>query len=417
MLITTQGPFAGLLLADYGATVLRVDRPARNAHSRSASPNDGPAPTGDGLVRHKRSVCLSLKSESGITLFKSLIPYVDVVIDPFRPGVLERLGLGPEEVLMKLNPRLIIGRMTGYRREGKYAHMAGHDINYLAVSGALAMLGRKDQAPYPPGNILGDFAGGGHVLFSGILLALIQRHTTGKGQVVEANMVDGAAYLATFPRLSTKTPAWDGPRGTNQLDGGAPYYNVYETKDGKYMTVGALEPQFFAELLQGLGLTEEDLPGDHNRYDKQNWPELTDQFAKIFKSKSRKDWERIFDGTDACVAPILEQHELEAAGYQQRPMVTLKDSPGLAIARRGGDGSQSRGEGFMVDGGQNFQRRAEEGQGTGVEGQGWATKGMRPGHLGEKTLTQWTGWRRGVDYVVVEDDGALGWRGAEKGRL
>jgi alpha-methylacyl-CoA racemase len=178
-----------------------------------------------------------MKSPSGIALIKSLLQHVDVVIDPFRPGVLEKLGLGPEEVMLQINPRLIIARMTGFRRDGKYSAMAGHDINYIAVSGVLGMLGRQGEKPYPPGNIVGDFAGGGAMCFLGILLALISREKSGRGQVVEANMVDGSAYLATMPRLSMKRANWCQPRGTNMLDGGAPFYDTYETRDGKYMAV------------------------------------------------------------------------------------------------------------------------------------------------------------------------------------
>jgi alpha-methylacyl-CoA racemase len=181
---------------------------------------------------------VNLKSASGIALIKGLIPHVDVVIDPFRPGVLEKLGLGPEDVLMKLNPKLVVGRMTGFRRDGKYSMMAGHDINYIAVSGVLSLFGRKDEKPYPPGNVVGDFAGGGAMCFLGILLALFAREKNGgKGQVVEANMVDGSAVLATMPRMGQKLPIWNGPRGTNTLDGGCPYYDTYETMDGKYMAV------------------------------------------------------------------------------------------------------------------------------------------------------------------------------------
>lgn len=189
------------------------------------------------MTRHKASICVDLKSAAGIELIKSLIDTVDIVIDPFRPGVLEKCGLGPEQVLLRMNPRLIVARMTGFRRDGKYKNMAGHDINYIAVSGILSMLGRKGDKPYPPANILGDFAGGGMVCFVGILMALLQKHHTGLGQVVEANMVDGSAYLGTFPRLHSKTPMWDRPRGENMLDGGSPYYDTYETKDGKYMAV------------------------------------------------------------------------------------------------------------------------------------------------------------------------------------
>jgi len=214
-----------MLLADYGATVLRIDR--------------APAvPTNDQLTRRKTSICVNMKSPSGLALIKKLIPNVDVVIDPFRPGVLEKAGLGPEEVLLKLNPRLVVGRMTGFRRDGKYSQMAGHDINYIAVSGVLSLFGRKGKKPYPPGNVMGDFAGGGAMCFLGILLALLGRERNGgRGQVVEANIVDGSAILATMPRLGMKIPIWSGERGTNLLDGGSPYYDTYETKDGKYMAV------------------------------------------------------------------------------------------------------------------------------------------------------------------------------------
>jgi alpha-methylacyl-CoA racemase len=214
-----------MLLADYGATVLRIDR--------------APAiPTNDQLTRRKTSICVNMKLPSGLALIKKLIPKVDVVIDPFRPGVLEKAGLGPEEVLLKLNPRLVVGRMTGFRRDGKYSRMAGHDINYIAVSGVLSLFGRKGEKPYPPGNVIGDFAGGGAMCFLGILLALLGRERNGgRGQVVEANMVDGSAILATMPRLGMKIPIWSGERGTNLLDGGSPYYDTYETKDGKYMAV------------------------------------------------------------------------------------------------------------------------------------------------------------------------------------
>lgn len=224
--VQITGPFAGLLLADYGATVLRLDRSTTTPH-----------PTSDQLTRRKTSICVNIKSPGGISLIKKLLRTVDVVIDPFRPGVLEKAGLSPEDVMLKLNPRLIVARMTGFRRDGKYKDMAGHDINYIAVSGVLSMFGRAGEKPYPPGNVVGDFAGGGAMCFLGILLALLARERSGFGQVVEANMVDGSAMLATMPRLGTKTDVWSGPRGTNLLDGGAPYYDTYETKDGKYMAV------------------------------------------------------------------------------------------------------------------------------------------------------------------------------------
>lgn len=215
-----------MLCADWGASVLRVDRPTP----------PGILGSKDLLARRKSSVQVNLKSPEGIAVIKDLVQKVDVVIDPFRPGVLERHGLGPKELLAH-NSRLIIARMTGFRRDGKYRSMAGHDINYIAVSGVLSMLGAHNATPSPPMNLLGDFAGGGLVCFLGIVLALFDRTRTGHGQVVEANMVDGSAFIATSPRLNMKTPLWGCPRGTNLLDGGCPYYATYETKDGGYMAV------------------------------------------------------------------------------------------------------------------------------------------------------------------------------------
>lgn len=361
------GPFAGLLLSDYGATVLRLDR--------------APAtPPSDQLTRRKTSICVDLKSPSALALVKKLIPNIDIVIDPFRPGVLEKLGLGPEDVLLKINPRVIVARMTGFRRDGKYAAMAGHDINYIAVSGVLSLFGRKGEAPYPPGNLVGDFAGGGAMCFIGILLALLARQRTGQGQVVEANMVDGSAILATMPRLGLKTDVWKRERGTNMLDGGAPYYQTYETKDGKFVAVGAIEPQFYAALLKGLNLTPEQLPG--HRDNRADWAKLKDFFAEQFKSKTRQEWENIYDGTDACVTPVFTHAELEAQGFDQRPAVTLKSTPGYAI-QEGEHG-----------------REAAVGQGLGWEGNGWSEEGLKPGDGGEETLAQWLGWSRGRQYDV-----------------
>ncbi|KAL9091322.1 MAG: hypothetical protein Q9165_004956 [Trypethelium subeluteriae] len=367
------GPFTGLLLADYGATVLRINHATPGAHTSSPPP-----PTPDLITRHKSSIAVDLKSRAGIALLRALIPTVDVVIDPFRPGVLEKLGLSPSDVLLKLNPRVVVARLTGFRRDGKYAAMAGHDINYIAVSGVLGMLGRKGEKPYAPGNILGDFAGGGAVCFGGIVMALLGRERSGRGQVVEANMVDGSAYLASMPRLAMKGPMWDEPRGENFLDGGCPWYDTYETKDGGYMAVGALEPQFFAALLKGLRIDPSSLPG--KREDRSTWPALADLFTKTFKYKPRAEWEQIFDGTDACCTPVLSQAELEAAGFDQRPIVTLKNTPAKAIIQNAKDVAQ--------------------GQGIGVEGQGWTSIGLSPGEGGEELLAKWMGWRRGRHYKV-----------------
>ncbi|KAF7505530.1 hypothetical protein GJ744_000692 [Endocarpon pusillum] len=378
-------PFCGLLLASYGASVLRIDRPHPLAHlpppttqssSKPASPPLLPPPTGDLLTAHKSSICLDLKSPHSRSLLLSLLPYTDVLVDPFRPGVLENLHLDPQTVLRKYNPRLIIARLTGFRRSGPYSSMAGHDINYLAVSGMLSLLsGSADQPPQPPGNILADFAGGGLVAFTGILLALLRRGVSGTGQVVEANMVDGVSFLGTFARLAMKTPAWDDERGRNLLDGGAPFYRCYETKDeGRFVAVGALEPQFFEQLLQGLALTEREvLPqdglGGGGRNDKRNWPFMKELLQKRFKQKTRREWEEIFDGKDACVTPVLEMKELEEQGYEQRGLVGLSESPG----------------------------REPKDQ--------WVPEPLRPGQGGEELLGQWMGWKRGRDYAV--EGGAL----------
>ena len=370
-----------MLCADFGAHILRVDRAHPKAHTDSPPP-----PTGDQLNRRKSSIAVNTKTKAGVELIKQILRQVDIVIEPFRPGVLEKMGLGPQEVMLKLNPKLIIARMTGFRRDGKYKDMAGHDINYIAVSGALSMLGRQHEKPYAPGNILGDFAGGGAICFLGIVLALLYREKTGYGQIVEANMVDGASFLATMPRLATKLPVWSGPRGTNQLDGGCPYYNTYETKDGKYMAVGALEPQFYAALLKGLEIDEKSVGG--NRLEKSTWENQEDLFTAKFKSKTRAEWEKIFDGTDACCTPVLTQQELEQQKFDQRPIVTLKSTPGLAIQEA-----------------EPENRPEATGQGIGVEGDGWNEKGLSPGDGGEDVLATWMGWSRGRHYDLK--DGGL----------
>jgi alpha-methylacyl-CoA racemase len=316
-----------------------------------------------------------MKSARGVDFIKSLVSSADILLDPYRPGVLEKLGLGPD-VLLKINPKLIVGRMTGFRRDGRYKDMAGHDINYIAVSGALSLFGRKGEKPLAPGNILGDFAGGGATLFQGLLLALIERGKTGKGQVVEANMVDGSAYLTTFPRMQRTSPSWDQPRGENLLDGGNPFYDTYETRDGKYMAVGALEPQFFAALLKGLGLAGKGI--EESRSDRDTWPELKTTFTKTFKTKTRAEWERIFDGTDACCTPVLDFDELASDPNREgdeRPAVTLRGSPSLS---------------------------APKGQGSGTEEHVDGAEGLYPGEGGENTLEQWLGWRRGQHFEVAK---------------
>ncbi|ETN36792.1 uncharacterized protein HMPREF1541_09070 [Cyphellophora europaea CBS 101466] len=308
--------FAGLILADYGCDVVRVDRPGEVF---------GPK---DSLVRGKRSIVIDLKSDSSRNVFLRLANAADIVIDPYRPGVLDRLGVGAN-VLCASNPRLIYAQLSGYRADSLvYGQRAGHDINYLGVSGVLSLFGRKNEAPAPPGNILGDFAGGGHVLVTGILLALIHRSSTGRGQVVRANMVDGAAYLATMPRQHLTQPAWNRPRGENLLDGAAPFYEVYKTADDRYITVGAQEPQFYAQLLTGLGMNSSELP---DRNERTNWPALKTIFANKFKQKTLAEWRAIFDHTDACVAPVLHMDETESP---HKPLVELSESPSLDISEQ-----------------------------------------------------------------------------------
>ncbi|KAK3327681.1 CoA-transferase family III domain-containing protein, partial [Cercophora scortea] len=387
-----KGPFAGLLLSDAGASVLRIDR---------AQSHPSPLPTADLLTRHKTSLAVDLKSPQGISLILSLSRAADVLIDPFRPGVLEKLGLGPS-VLCAANPRLIYARLTGFRRDGRYADMAGHDINYLAVSGALNLLGRKGSPPTPPANLLADFAGGGATLVHGILLALLARGVDGKGQVVEASMVDGASYLATFARFALKTPAWDRPRGENLLDSGCPYYDTYETRDGGFMAVGALEPKFFAELAQGLGIEGDGW--EARRYERENWGELRKVLEGKFKERTREEWERVFDGTDACCTPVLGYGEMERGGAaregDQRPAVTLRETPLLAVTKGNGEGEED-------------MRR---GQGDGVVGEGYVGRALVVGEGGKETLESWLGWREGREFVVG-DGGAVVLRSEGKSKL
>ena len=321
---------------------------------------------------------MSLKTSAGVALLRELASKADILIDPYRPGVLEKLGLGPVD-LHRLNPMLIVARLTGFRRDGPYKDMAGHDINYIALAGVLALLGREGEKPYAPGNLLADFAGGGLTCFTGILLALLQRTQTGRGQTVEANMVDGAAYLATFPRLAMNTIAWSAPRGQNLLDGGCPWYDTYETKDGLFVAVGCLEPQFYAAFLKGLGLNPENLPP---REDRGRWPELKALFAERIRGKPREEWERIFGGTDACVTPILSYPELKAREFHMRPLVHLSDSPGLQL------------------GSENDVR---SGQGTGIQGEAYEAQPLTSGCGGEQILSQWMSWVKGKHYEVRKD--------------
>ncbi|MFW0795538.1 CaiB/BaiF CoA-transferase family protein [Gordonia sp. CPCC 205515] len=286
------GPHAAMMLADLGADVIRVQR-------AGSLPAEGrPA---DALLRGRRVVEANLKDAADREEILRLVGKADVVLEGFRPGVMERLGLGPDD-LAAVNPGLVYGRMTGWGQEGPRADRAGHDINYISLTGMLHAIGRKEDRPVPPLNLAGDFGGGSMFLVMGVLSALLERQTSGKGQVVDAAMVDGASVLGQMMWAFRGTGLWSDERGVNMLDTGAPYYEVYETSDGKYMAVGAIEPQFYAELLTGLGLADADLPGQN---DVANWPKLEQVFTETFKSRTRDEWTKIFDGTDACTSPVL----------------------------------------------------------------------------------------------------------------
>jgi alpha-methylacyl-CoA racemase len=290
-------PFGCMILADLGADVLRVDR-AERCGQQARAPRDP-------LSRSRRSIGLNLKDTAAIGLLLQLTEEADVLVEGFRPGVAERLGFGPQACAER-NPGLIFARMTGWGQDGPLAHTAGHDIDYIAISGALSMVGRAGQSPVPPVNLLGDFGGGGMLLALGILAALVERASSGLGQVVDAAMVDGSALLTSFVYGLRAAGAWQDSRGSNLLDGGAPFYDTYRTADGEYMAVGALEPQFYAALLAGLGLADAELPGQHDR---DGWPVLRQRFAAAFGGRSRAEWEQVFDGTDACVSPVLSPAE------------------------------------------------------------------------------------------------------------
>ncbi|WP_094103180.1 CaiB/BaiF CoA transferase family protein, partial [Streptomyces phaeoluteigriseus] len=296
------GPFAAMLLADLGADVVRVDRP-------------GPRPLGgdpahDVTNRNKRSVLVDLKSPRGPETVRALAARAEILVEGYRPGVAERLGVGPEQC-MAANPALVYGRMTGWGQRGPLASWAGHDIGYIATAGTLSMIGPPDGPPVFPVNLLGDYAGGSLYLTTGVLAALLTARATGRGQVVDAAIVDGTAHLTAMFWGMLAEGTWQDARGRNLLDGGCPHYGVYETADGGWMAVGALEPQFYAVFVGILGLGAEDLP---DRADPRNWPELRAVFSNRFKSATREEWTAVFEGTDACVAPVLSLRE--AAGHR-----------------------------------------------------------------------------------------------------
>ncbi|MHA7648331.1 CaiB/BaiF CoA transferase family protein [Mycobacterium sp. ML4] len=283
------GPHAAMILGDLGADVVRVDRP-------------GPrGPVTDAMSRNRRIVTADLKSAEGRDLVLKLIAKADVLIEGYRPGVTERLGLGPEDCA-KVNERLVYGRMTGWGQTGPRSQQAGHDINYISLNGILHSIGRAGERPVPPLNLVGDFGGGSMFLLLGILSALWERQTSGKGQVVDAAMVDGSSVLVQMMWQMRASGMWTDARGTNMLDGGAPYYDTYECADGRYVAVGAIEPQFYAAMIQGLGLDAATLPPQN---DVQRWPELRARLVEAFGSRDRDHWAKVFADSDACVTPVL----------------------------------------------------------------------------------------------------------------
>jgi len=293
------GPFCGMMLADQGAEVIQVDRIA------AVRGGDPARPPGNVNGRGRRSIGVDLKSPEGVETVLRLVEGAGMVFEGFRPGVAERLGVGPDDCLAR-NPAIVYGRMTGWGQDGPYSSMAGHDINYIALAGVLAHIGRSDSGPVPPMNLVGDFGGGGMYLAYGMVCALFEARNSGKGQVVDAAMVDGAASLMSFIHGMLASGFHSPERGTNLLDTGAHFYDVYECADGGWISLGSIEPQFYAELLDKLGL-------DAERFGKQNdrdlWPELSAEIAAVVRMKTRDEWDAILEGSDVCYAPVLTVDE------------------------------------------------------------------------------------------------------------
>ena len=291
------GPFCAMMLADMGADIIRIDRKEPQGIVRDHKYQI--------LHRSRRSVALDLKKPEGVEAALRLVDKAEALIEGFRPGVMERLGVGPEVCLAR-NPKLVYGRMTGWGQEGPMAQAAGHDINYISLSGALHAIGRDGQAPVPPLNLVGDFGGGGMLLAYGIMCGVYEAQKSGQGQVCDAAMIDGSATLMAMFYGMHASGGWTDKKGTNMLDGGAHFYDAYETSDGKYISVGSIEPQFYALLLQHSGIDD---PAFQNQFDIARWPEWKEKVIQIFKSKTRDEWCEIMEGTDVCFAPVLNFEE------------------------------------------------------------------------------------------------------------
>jgi alpha-methylacyl-CoA racemase len=298
------GPFACMLLSDLGAEVIRVDRPVGGAMSADGAP-------GDVLQRNRRSIAINVKTPEGVDTLLQLLESADVLTEGYRPGVMEKLGLGPDVVLQR-NPRLVYARMTGWGQEGPLAHAAGHDINYIALTGALGAIGRKDSGPVPPLNLVGDFGGGSMYLIMGILSALFERSISGKGQVVDAAITDGVISLMACMQGFQGVGLWeDSGRQSNMLDGGAHYYDTYQCSDGEWVSIGSIEPQFYALLLEKLGLESGEIDFAA-QFDKTQWPPMKQKIADIIRTRSRDEWTQLMEGTDVCFAPVLSISEAPA---------------------------------------------------------------------------------------------------------
>jgi alpha-methylacyl-CoA racemase len=316
------GPFCAMLLADMGADVVRVDR-----LDSGGNPLERPARS-QVMHRNRRSIAADLKHPDAIAAIRKMCVSADALLEGFRPGVMERLGLGPEDCA-RANPRLVYGRMTGWGQDGPMASRAGHDINYVALSGVLGMLGRSGERPAPPLNVIGDMGGGGLLLAFGIVCALLEARRSGRGQVVDASMVEGSALLASTVYELRAAGWWGERRGSNLLDSGAPFYEVYETADGGFMAVGAIEPQFYAALLDGLGLDAAHLPA---QMDRTAWPQLKERIAGIFSTRTRAEWSETFEGTDACVTPVLTLAEAALHPHNTERRTFLRPDGALQAA-------------------------------------------------------------------------------------
>ena len=310
------GPYAGMLLADLGASVVRVDRPGEDLRATHAV-----------LLRGRRSVVLDLKSDLGREAVLRLAERSDALLEGFRPGVAERLGIGPEEALAR-NRGLVYGRMTGWGQDGPYAQLAGHDITYLAVTGVLETFVGADGRPVPPLNLLGDFGAGGTVLALGVVAALLHARISGQGQVVDAAIVDGVGATTGMLQSMLASGAWGAPRGGNLFDGGAPFYRCYRTSDDRWMAVGAIEPVFYARLLGGLGLTPEDVGAD--QLDAVAWPRVSRLLESRFATRTREEWAGVFAGLDACVVPVLSVVEARSDPHLSARGVYAAGAPAVA---------------------------------------------------------------------------------------